>query len=392
MHRVMLNAALVGCSALGLAAAAPTATAQRCGVVCRPQPVCGGGGGVATVIGAGGSYGNAGFGAGYSIQIGRTLSATSWCNPGFAAGGCGPRWGGGCRPWGWNACAPCGPGVGYGGWSFGWPGCGIGGWYGGGAFLGAESVFVAGSGGALFSGALRPWALPFWYGGYPANWWPGYAVTPFGTFFTPYGTLLPPGVGPRFGPAGVFPLPGFGKAAAGGGRAVAQQPAPSGLAADASRTRQARAARAVRASTESGRRRAAGHLAAGDRRLREAGGDPAQLRAALASYRQAAAAERDAPDTYIRLAIAQAALGDRSGVDASLASAVALDRRLAGTGGNADPIFGGAQTSPLAARGHAIIMEIAAADPVAGMPLAWLAESWSANWTDALGGLAAAGP
>lgn len=430
MRSIVKFAASLTFAALVPFSAPCEALAQRCAPVCRPQPVCGGGG--SAVIGVGGSFGNAGFGAGYSIQIGRTVSATSWCGPGFVssyggrgygaygayrcgshgygyeygspgsgcgyAAGCGPRWCGPCGPRFWNGCNPCG----YGGWSLGWPGYGIGGWSGGGSWLGGESVFVAG-GGTLFSGGVRPWAMPWpwWYGGYPATWWPGYAVTPFGTFFTPYGTLLPPGAGPRFGPAGIFPLPGFAgarRADARGSRPVANERQAAGADAITATASQVRRERTVRAVTASGRRRAAGHVAKGDRLLREAGADPVKLRTALAAYRQAAAAERDQPDTCIRQAIVLAALGDRAGVDAALATAVTLDGRLASGArtvatADADPIFGGPRdVAPLAVRGHAIIMEIAGGAAVDDAPLAWLADSWSASWVDGIAGLAANGP
>ena len=140
-------------------------------------------------------------------------------------------------------------------------------------------------------------------------------------------------------------------------------------------------------------------MAAGDRQVREADGDPTKLRAALASYRRAESVERDSPDTFIRQAIIHAALGDRAASDGAIARAVALDARLgariavpSGTG-DADTVFGddGPATGPtaVAARGDAIIRMIAG-DRQAGETgsLERLARQWSDRWIEGLGGLA----
>lgn len=370
------------------------------GVGCAPRPVCGVSSGGA--IGIGGSFGNAGFAAGYSMQLSRAAWSGGWgggwCGQPVFASACLPRWCGPC----WPSFAGCGPWGG--GWSFGWPGRGIGGWYGGSRFFGSQSVVIGGLGGTFFSGAAVPCVSPWWWGGYPANWLPGCAVTPFGVVCSPYATLLPAGFGPQFGPAGVRPFlgaavrPRSGHAAAAGPALVSRPrpPVPSTVVPGLPSA-------TVRRAAESGRRRAADLVAAGDRQVRAAAGDASMLRAALAAYRRAAAAERDCPDTFIRQAIVHAALGDRAAGDEALARAVALDARLAApapvAGDARDPIFAadtGPRRSVLAARGDALIAAMAAPDEGGheAADLAWVAQRWSACWVDGaagLAGLAAAG-
>lgn len=343
-------------------------------------------------IGSGGSFGNAGFASGYSMQLSRAAWSGGWCGQPAFASVCLPRW-----------CGPCWPsfsgGAPWGGWSFGWPGCGIGGWYGGSRFYGSQTVVGGGLGGRFFSGAAVPCVSPWWWGGYPANWLPGCAVTPYGVVCSPYATLLPSGFGPQFGPAGVMPFLGASARPrnanpASAGVALASRPRPPAPSAVVpglpSATR--------RQAAESGRRRAAALVASGDRQVRHASGDATALRAALATYRRAEAAERDSPDTFIRQAIVHAALGDRAAGDEALARAVALDARLGAAGeavaGDAgDPIFAtsrGPRRSALAARGAVLIAAMAAQDDgthdAAG--LAWVAQRWSARWGDGPDGLA----
>lgn len=363
---------------------------------CVPRPVCGVSPGGA--IGIGGSFGNAGFASGYSMQVSRVGWGGGWCGQPAFASPCLPRWCGPCWP-SFSACAP------WGGWSFGWPGYGLGGWYGGSRFFGSQTVVIGGLGGTFVSGAVVPGVSPWWWGGYPANWLPGCAVTPFGVVCSPYATLLPSGFGPQFGPAGVLPFLGASARPrpampVNGGVALASRPQPPAPAAVVPGLPSA----TVRRATESGRRRAAALVSAGDRQVRAAAGDPAMLRAALATYRRAAAAERDCPDMFIRQAIVHAALGDRAAGDEALARAVDLDARLgaaaeAVAGDAGDPIFAasrGPRRSALAARGDALIAAMAADDgggrDAAG--LAWVAQRWSARWGDGpagLAGLAAAG-
>jgi len=391
MRMVLLRGAIALVVCVAVSGASRVAVAQFVGGAggCPPRPVCG----VASggTIGIGGSFGNAGFAAGYSMQLSRAAWSGGWSGgwcgrPAFAPI-CPPSW---CGP----SFPACGP---WGGWSFGWPGCGIGGWYGGSRFLGSQTVAIGGLGGTFFSGAAVPCVSPWWWGGYPANWLPGCAVTPFGVICSPYATLLPAGFGPQFGPAGVRPF--LGSAARprigtppGAAVAVASRPRPPlpGMPRGADR----------RAATESGRRRAADLVASGDRQVRAAAGDATALRVALATYRRAAAAERDCPDTFIRQAIVHAALGDRAAGDEALAKAVALDARLgaaaeAGAGDTGDPVFSarpGSGRSVLAARGDALIAVMAEDDEGRrdAEGLAWLGQRWSARWVDGLGGLAAA--
>jgi hypothetical protein len=355
---------------------------------CPPQPQCVGP--AIQTITIGGSFGNAGFGTGYGTQVSRAAWGGGWCGQpivpscGPVVAPCGPQWCSPCRPWG--------------GWSFGWPGCGIGGWYGRSRFFGSQSIFIAGSGGSFFSGGVVPWVGPWWYGGGPANWLPGCAITPFGVVCSPYATLLPPGVGPQFGPAAIFPF--FGATSTPRVGAIASRQAGRiGVARPVAAASVVPPQRTPRSSTEAGRRRAASLVAAGDRQVREADGDPTKLRAALASYRRAESVERDSPDTFIRQAIIHAALGDRAASDGAIARAVALDARLgariavpSGTG-DADTVFGdhGPATGPtaVAARGDAIIRMIAG-DREAGEAgsLDRLARQWSDRWIEGLGGLA----
>jgi hypothetical protein len=149
------------------------------------------------------------------------------------------------------------------------------------------------------------------------------------------------------------------------------------------------AAAVPRASNATTRLRAARLVAVGDRHLREAGGDPVRLRRAADAYRRAAAIAGDQPDTFVRQAIALVALGDRPQADAALARAAAIDGRLANVpprpdAGPADPVFGGRPAGsppPAAARGQAILRQIAGqAGPAGAAPapaLAGLAARWA---------------
>ena len=85
----------------------------------------------------------------------------------------------------------------------------------------------------------------------------------------------------------------------------------------------------VRPSNAIARLRAARLVAVGDRQLRDANGDPAQIRRAVDSYRRAAAIAGDQPDTFVREAIALGAIGEGGQADAAMAKAVAIDGRLA---------------------------------------------------------------
>jgi hypothetical protein len=68
-------------------------------------------------------------------------------------------------------------------------------------------------------------------------------------------------------------------------------------------------ASATRGSNPASRLRAARQVAIGDRHLRTANGDPAELRRAVDAYRRAAAISGDQPDTFVRQAVALVVAG-----------------------------------------------------------------------------------
>lgn len=327
------------------------------------------------------AYGNAGYGAGYSISgVGRQR----WGDGYWSGGGvCGPWWRGGCHVGGWPSC-------GGGGFWFGWPGLGFGGCYGSSRWGGADAVILSvpqGGGATFFSGRQVPFVtgvVPV-VGGWPTNWYPGYAVGPWGWY--PYAVPAPVGVGPQFGPAGILPFLGAdARGVANGGLAAAP---PQGA-------RQVAAARvpAPRLVNDAARRRAARLVATGDRHLRETRANtPARARAAVDAYRRAAAAAPDDPDIRVREALALVALGDANAADAALVRATAIDGRLAAAPprrGDAppDPVFGdraAGAPAPLAARGAALLREIGAADE-AGVE--WLAARWGDRWAGAAAAVA----
>ena len=318
------------------------------------------------------AFGNAGYAAGYSI------AGTSFHRRGagyWSSGGvCGPWWGGGCNLAG-------GPAAGGGFW-FGWPGLGFGGCQGASTWGGADTVILsvpAVGGASFFSGRQVPFVtgvVPV-IGGWPVNWCPGYAFGPWGWY--PYAVPAPVGVGPQFGPAGIFPFLGADARHAPRNAIAAVRPPVA---------RQVAAARVPgpRLVNDAARRRAAGLVASGDRHLRTSrAGVPAGARAAVDAYRRAAAAAPDDPDIRIREALALVALGDVNAVDVALARATALDGRLAAgpmRRGDAppDPVFGDRAADsppPLAARGAAILREIGGVDAA---DVEWLAARWGERW------------
>lgn len=326
------------------------------------------------------AYGNAGYAAGYSIA---GVRCNRWGSGFWSSGGvCGPWWRGGCHAGGRPACG--------GGYWFGWPGLGFGGCQGASSWGGCDSVILAvppGGGANFFSGRQVPFVtgvVPV-VGGWPMNWYPGYAVGPVGWY--PVAVPAPVGVGPQFGPAGILPFLGAdARGAATGGLAAARPAFPRHVA--------SRAAAVPRPVNDAARRRAARLVATGDRILREARVDaPAPLRAAIDSYRRAAAAAPDDPDIRIREALALVALGDAGGADAALVRATAIDGRLAGPPprrGDAvlDPVFGDRPADappPFAVRGAAILREIGGADVA---DVAWLAARWSDRWAGAAAAVA----
>lgn len=400
MRRARVVAAVV--VALSLAAGLPEAWMP----MASARPWCRG---PAVVPGFG--YGNAGYAAGYSMQVGRWAG----CRPWDWGSRWGSRWGWGggwCGTgWGWNPgpvyrpfCRP--PVWGRPGWSFGNPCFGspwIGGWYGATRFRGCDSVFLsvpAGGGGSFFSGSVVPFPVygscyPGW--GYPATWLPGcFGTFGGGVYCAPYGGVLPSNFAPQFGPAGVLPYLGAGVAtpptATGG---VANVPVAVVSAAPV-----AGRGLATRVSNAAARLRAARLVAIGDRHLRESGRDPARLRAALDSYSRAATIAQDQPDTFVRQAIALVALDRRDLADKAIDRAVALDGRLAASapapaGEALDPVFDSRSTggpSALAVRGTAILREIAgreAGTGDAGQTIARLAARWSDRWANGLNAVAA---
>ena len=335
------------------------------------------------------AYGNVGYAAGYSTAVTR-WGWGGWCGPrwgGWCAprwNWCGPRWGWGCRPWGWG-CAP---------------------WYGATTWGGYDSVSLSvpvGGGATFFSGALVPYPV---YGGwgYPATWVPG----GYGWYGYPYGTVLPSGFAPQFGPAGVFPFLGLGASTANvnAGALVARASTASRPVIAAAPQGGGRTA-LVRASTGVARLRAARLVAVGDRNLRAADGDPVRLTAALDAYRRAAAIAQDQPDIQLRQSLVLMALDRRDQADAAIGRAVAIDGRLAPVPAPpaaglqavavADPIFGdrpAGTAPPFAVRGAAILREIAAqagGDDAAGRVVATLADRWSQRFDGRLGALAVDG-
>ncbi len=352
---------------LGMVVAVAVAMAGFVPQPVRANPGCAAPGGFA--------FGNAGFTAGYSTAVTRSGWGGGWCAP-RTRGWCAPPIGGWCGPraWGWGGGWGCRPA-----WRP-WCGTGFGGWYGSSTVIGRDAFFMSAPyGGGFFSGAVAP--VPWC--GLPTNWLPGCGISPWGVACSPYAVMLPAGVGPQFGPAGVLPFLG-----------VSSTPPrrPAARSAIAAVSRPANAAVAVRPSNALARRRAAKLVAVGDGHLRAAMEDPSRLAAALASYRSAAATAQDDPDTFVRQALTLEALGRPEQATAALDRAVAIDGRLAAVpaaaaGRPADPVFGDRRAdspSPLAARGLAILRQIGAggAGPGdAGEPLARLADLWSARWT-----------
>jgi hypothetical protein len=330
--------------------------------------------------------------AGYSFSYGAAVTRVGW------GGWCGPRWGG----WGataWNGCGPA--------WGWGYRPWGCGPWYGGSAWGFRDSVYLSVPGATFFSGSLVPVPAcpPIW--GYPATWVPG----PYGWYGYPYGTPLPWGFAPQYGPAGVLPFLGLGAATANprAGALVARPPATSAarpvVAAVPSPSGRSVA---VRPSTGIARLRAARLVAVGDRHLRAAQGDPARLTAALDAYRRAAAIAQDQPDIQLRQSLVLVALGRQDQADAAIGRAVAIDGRLATVPAPAaaglravaaaDPTFGdrpAGTAPPFVVRGAAILREIASqadGDAAAGRVVATLADRWSQRFDGRLGALAVDGP
>lgn len=324
------------------------------------------------------AFGNAGYAAGYSMA---GVGSHRWGSGYWSSGGvCGPWWRGGCNLAGGPAAA--------GGFWFGWPGLGFGGCQGASSWGGGDSVILSvppGGGATFFSGRQVPFVtgvVPV-VGGWPMNWYPGYAVGPVGWY--PVAVPAPFGVGPRFGPAGILPFLGADAGGAARDGLAAARPAVA---------RQVAARVAPRPVNDAARRRAARLVATGDRHLRAArAGVPAGARAAVDAYRRAAAAAPDDADIRIREALALVALGDANAADVALLRATAIDGRLAAAPprrGDAppDPVFGDRAADaapPLAARGTAILREIGGVDAA---DVEWLAARWGERWAGAAAAVA----
>jgi hypothetical protein len=332
-------------------------------------------------------YGNVGYSAGYSIQQtswcgprwggGWCAPRQAWCGPRWGWGGwcaprwggwCGPRWGWGCRPWGWrSACAA--PVYPY-GCSYGWPVS-----YGTTWFPSCDSIYDSSPvGGSFFSGSTIP-----------------------------FPTIGVPVVAPGFVSSNAASLPAANLA---GARPALQQVASTirdlrDRRAAAQQPVGAQVATRVRPSNAIARLRAARLVAVGDRQLRDANGDPAQVRRAVDSYRRAATIAGDQPDTFVREAIALVAIGERGQADAAMAKAVAIDGRLADAAPAAgdqppDPVFGDQPADadqPLAARGQAVLRQIAA-ETAAGegdASVDWLSGRWANRFAGVMNAVAANG-
>lgn len=342
--------------------------------------------------------------------------------------------------------------AGYQGWGAGASGCFGGGFWpplgwscGIGSFRSFESVAVSGVGfGGFFSGGVRSvvvgtpvapcWNPCGWNGGWNGGWgwgcgpvcppidwchspwgWGGWVWPPI--VVSPFGSWLPAGVAPVFGPPGVYPYLGLTAARPVG---LARDPLGSRRLAGLSPARQPGAAvvarhaapvagRAVRASNRVARLRSARLVAQGDRAMRAAVDDADRLREAIDAYGRAATIAPDLPDTRIRQALALVAAGRHEDAAAAIASAVRLDRRLAdrrpppADGQVADPVFGDRPADsppPIAGRGRAVlaaVMASATATPPdsppadegvadGGLAEAGLAENWiAAAWARRFG-------
>lgn len=277
------------------------------------------------------------------------LPGVAVAHPAGCEHSCGPRW---CFP---RRCGPCGP------WAGG---------YGFSRSFFAESVFLAvpaGGGATFFSGSVNSFVLP--YAWYPYGYGHGCCPPVYGgLLFTPYGTWLPAGPAPVFGPAGVFPfLNAFGAASAPAAHEVER---PHLAAIDRLPP--------VRASNDDARRRAHKLVEVGDRHLRAAAEAPAKLASALDAYRRAARIAADLPDTFVRQAIVLVALGREEQAGHVLARVTAIDPRLGEVAGD---------------RGRELLAAICGpTDDALPQPPNWIADRWAARWQPAIAALAAAAP
>jgi len=298
----------------------------------------------------------------WSQQVGGMMPAST-----VMARGVGDSWqsqGGVVGPW-WTGSAanatPSGPGS----FWFGLPGLGFGGSQGstrGNSTVAPSVTSMSGYPGVMSSGRLIPFVtgvVPVVGNGYPittaASVTTGAMVLWSGPPQTPWMPVRRSVVGP----------------------VPAVPPAALGLA---------------RPSHAEARERAGRLVATGDRLLREGDDGPGAARAALGEYRVAARFTQDDTDLLIRQAMLQQALGRRRDADRALTRAVQLDGRLSAPIRAADPAAAGFLASmpagipAVAARGLAILREIAVANPTEAAPeagggvLAWLEASWRGRW------------
>ena len=199
---------------------------------------------------------------------------------------------------------------------------------------------------------------------------------------------------------GVIPVVGSGHAAAMPGQGFVPSAPPATQLSAPSRAPANRAARlsspavVVRPSTPASRSRAQRFVDAGDRHLLADVDGPTAARAALVEYRAAARFAQDDCDILIRQAILHAALGQPDAADRAIERATHIDGRLAApldatAPSAAWPAGPTRATVPaVAARGEAILREVAARDDAAGAiaapglaVLAWLEASWKSRWS-----------
>ena len=199
---------------------------------------------------------------------------------------------------------------------------------------------------------------------------------------------------------GVIPVVGSGHAAAMHGQGFIPPALPptqgsAAFAAPANRAgRLSTPAAVIRPSTPASRARAGRFVDAGDRHLLEGVDGPAAARAALTEYRAAGRFAQDDCDILIRQAILHGALGQSDAADRAIERATQIDGRLAApldatAPSAAWPAGPTRATVPaVAARGEAILREVAARDDAAGAiaapgqaVLAWLEASWTGRWS-----------
>jgi hypothetical protein len=306
-------------------------------------------------------------------------SASAWC------------WRGGYR-FGWRPF--CGPRYSY-SYSYGYSGC----------FAPAWSPAWNWCGPRVFSYSCY---TPYVYGCYPYSYnlgcspywgWNGWGCGPFA--YNP--VCLPSSFAPVYGPAGVFPYLGLAsnETVAQPAAVVTSTPPRPLVLASAAREAPAFPTPAgrvsgttiVRASSTEARMRAGKLVAIGDQHMQAAIGDRGRLPKALDAYKRAATIAADQPDTFLRQAIALAAMDREEASDAAVARAVAIDARLGDDPRAArdaakrlppDPVFGDRPAggpTVLAARTGGLLARIFRDEAgIAGDDGNWIAARWNARF------------